>query len=299
MLNCSCNNIPPFFMCRNWKVTNDMLLDQISFLSFEKSSRDTSYDHMNTYTGILDGRLTENLKEEDYKDDGTFFDSDDEPSIKETKKIQTLKESDVDPLNEEEEQLTKDEPDADLVVEEAQVEEPVLANTSSSSTIQPEGSPEREEEEIIERPNHLEISQTESIASGDSLVTSTPKTSNVEFKSQEVQTPTQSRVKRRRRSSLLNLKRTRKAIIIPIPQGQKMPNPEDINELGEDSPVKVAIKILFKHWGTFVVKNICILFCRVIALVTQFNSTKFTASIERGDRVDRKSSSLPQSKKLT
>jgi hypothetical protein len=126
-------------------VKHDMLLDQISFLSFEKSSRDSTFDNLNAYNGILDG-LSENLK--DFKDDDKFYsDNEEGPFVKE----------EIKEIAEEEK------------IHEAQEQ----AMNTSTSTIQPDSSPEKDE--IIERPTNLDLSQTDSIDnSGDNLVASTP-----------------------------------------------------------------------------------------------------------------------------
>lgn len=142
-----------------------MLLDQISFLSFEKSSRDNSFDQMNAYTGILDG-LTENMK--DFKDDDrTFFDSDDdeEQSVKEKVKPEGSESLEA--------QEQKDLVVEEEIVSQSQADHDHAMMNTSTSTIQPDSSPEKEEI-IIERPTQLDISQTDSIDNSGDLVASTP-----------------------------------------------------------------------------------------------------------------------------
>jgi hypothetical protein len=144
-----------------------MLLDQISFLSFEKTNRSTGFDYFSDHTGFMDGlSLGHRMKD----DEGKFFDTDEEePSVKENESVsKSLKEE-----NDELEEYEDEEDDGGNQLEDDNVipDEPL---NLSSSTIQQETSPEKDE--VIERPASLEISNTESVdCSGSNLVASTPK----------------------------------------------------------------------------------------------------------------------------
>ncbi len=198
---------------RKLQLQHDLLVDQISFLSLDRPSLDGS-----SSIGLVPN-LSIDLDRTITRDESKFFESDEEePSVKEKIVIVIDKniEEKEDKLDEEEHsklESSEKENDESLNVEE--IPEDVCEEVDGLEHDQSNSG-----EQDLEFNAQL-LSTENDVESGP--LTSTPlSTKLVEQKSQEVQTPPfPLNSKRKKRTALLNVKRTKKPILIPVLPGQR------------------------------------------------------------------------------
>lgn len=230
-------------------------MDQISFLSLDRPSLDCSSS--SSGIGLLPNLSSADLDRTLTRDEDKFFESDEEePSVKEKVICGTIATDVVheSPDKNQDDNVEKTKSESEVVA----VQKVESCNASVQCT--EEDAPPQELEEtndlIDEDDNHTNTAGNESDFISKLLnenqddaetgpLTSTPVNKHVEQKSQEVQTPPfHINCKRKKRSALLNVKRSKKPIFIPVLPGHKLVpvTPEDM--LDDDLKVKI-IKIGF------------------------------------------------------
>lgn len=189
---------------RKLQIQHDLLVDQISFLSLDRPS----LDGCSVSTIGLVPNLSVDLDRTLTRDEDKFFDSDEDvPSVKEKMGLVDDNEKLIEGRSDEVESLEKE-------LEQCKMAE-IMVQTEMQDSEQV-NSVEQELE------FNAQLLQNENEESGP--LTSTPMPNKqVEQKSQEVQTPPFAlNTKRKKRSSMLSVKRTKKPIIIPVLPGQRL-----------------------------------------------------------------------------
>lgn len=236
------------------QLQHDLLVDQISFLSLDRPSLDGS-----SSIGVVPN-LSIDLDRTITRDDSKFFESDEEePSVKEKIIIDKNIDEKEDKLNEEENsKLESSEKENDESLNVDEIPEDVCEEVDGQEHEQSNSG-----EQDLEF--NAQLLSTENDAESGPLTSTPLSNKHVEQKSQEVQTPPfPLNTKRKKRTALLNVKRTKKPILIPILPGQRFVPVVSEDVVGDSLKVHLTSIFNCSFFNSFQRRDLIMLFWQYI-----------------------------------